>query len=73
MFDFKQERMNTEQAASYIGLSKKTLCMWRCQGKGPRFIKLGSRILYKKSDLDTYIEENSGYISTSQARLGKEV
>jgi len=69
--NFKQERMTTEEAANYIGLSKKTLCMWRVQGKPIKFIKLGNRVFYRKSDLDEFIEQNSGFVSTAQARLGK--
>ncbi len=71
--NFKQERMTTEEAANYIGLSKKTLAGYRCDGVGPKFVKLGSRVFYKKSDLDSWIDSNSGLMSTSQARLRKGV
>ncbi len=67
------ERMTTKEAAAYCKLSKKTLDGYRCDAKGPKFIKLGRLVFYKKSDLDSWIEENSGYISTAQARIGKRV
>lgn len=33
--------LNNEAAASALGISPITLKIWRCKGKGPRFIKLG--------------------------------
>lgn len=68
-YDFEQIRMTTPQAAKYLGLSYKTLCMWRNQGKLLRFIKLGSRVFYTKHDLDDFISQNSGFTSTAQAQV----
>lgn len=48
------ERMNVEGAAAYLGLSTKTLAMKRCDGTGPKFIKLG-RIYYFRDDLDEWL------------------
>lgn len=61
-------RMTVESASLYLGLAQKTLAMWRCQGKGPPFIKRG-RIYYRKADLDQWIIEGAGCKSTAQARL----
>ena len=64
-------RLDAYNASLYLGLSKKTLAMMRCNGNSPKFIKLGNRVFYMKRDLDEWIEENSGYTSTSQARIKK--
>ena len=48
-------RMDTRNAALYVGLSEKTLAMKRCDGTGPRFLKRG-RIFYFQTDLDDWIK-----------------
>jgi predicted DNA-binding transcriptional regulator AlpA len=60
-------RMDTQNAAAYLGLSVKTLAMWRSQGIGPKFLKLG-KVFYYREDLDAWLK--SGVVnSTAQARL----
>jgi hypothetical protein len=47
--------MSRENSARYLGLKEKTLAMWALQGKGPRFVRVGSRVFYFKNDLDAFI------------------
>ena len=47
-------RMDAKNAATYTGLSEKTLAMMRCNGEGPEYVKLG-RIFYFKSAVDEWI------------------
>ena len=49
-------RLDTSDAAKYIGYSVKTLAIYRSQGKGPRFIKRG-RVFYYKEDIDRWFAE----------------
>ncbi|AQS48750.1 DNA-binding protein [Thioclava nitratireducens] len=57
MRDIHDERLDTAQAANYLGYSKSTLEWWRMVGRGPRYYKIGGgRIRYKQSDLDAYLE-----------------
>ena len=58
-------RMDTQNAALYVGLSQKTLAMQRTKGTGPRFIKRG-RIFYYKADLDAWLGGDSRKCSTTQ-------
>ena len=59
-------RMDTKNAATYCGLSTKTLAMWRSQGTGPKFLKLG-KVFYYREDLDAWLKR--GVVnSTAQAR-----
>ena len=60
-------RMDSRNAATYLGLSEKTLAMARCNGTGPRFIKRG-RIFYFQEDLDDWLNASGRLISTAQAR-----
>lgn len=59
-------RMDTRNAAAYVGLSEKTLAMMRCAGNGPQFVKRG-RVFYFKDDLDAWIKAGRA-LSTAQAR-----
>lgn len=47
---------NTDQAAKILGLSRRTMETWRLGGKGPKFKKMGSRVLYSESDLVEFSE-----------------
>lgn len=50
--------MNITQAAAYIGIAKSTLYTWRTRrpGFGPRAVKAGGALRYRRSDLDAWIE-----------------
>ncbi len=61
-------RMSPKDAATYLGLSVKTLAMKRCDGTGPAFIKLG-RIFYFQRDLDFWVNRTK-LTSTAQSRVG---
>lgn len=51
--------MTQAQAAKYLGTTVGTLNSWRYYGKNTiPFIRWGNRIRYRKSDLDTWIEQN---------------
>jgi len=60
-------RMDTNNASKYTGLSEKTLAMFRCNGKGPKFIKRG-RIFYYQTDIDEWMNANGRITSTAQAK-----
>ncbi|MFP3939500.1 MAG: helix-turn-helix domain-containing protein [Thermoanaerobaculia bacterium] len=47
----------TPAAAEYLGLSPATLETMRTRGGGPVFVKLGRRVVYRREDLDEWLEE----------------
>lgn len=53
--------MTIDQAAEYLAVPKSTLYTWRTRrpGFGPRAIKLGGTIRYRRSDLDAWIEAHA--------------
>lgn len=53
--------MNIAQAAVYLGISKATLYTWRTRrpGFGPRAVKAGGALRYRRTDLDTWIDEHA--------------
>ena len=38
--------LTTEQLADRWQIRPKTLCNWRVSGMGPKFLKIGQRVLY---------------------------
>jgi len=61
---------NAEQAAQGLGLSVSTLAKLRLSGSGPRFSKLGRRVVYRPEDLKAWVDENQ-YGSTSEYEDGQ--
>jgi len=59
----------TPQAAAYLGLSPNTLNRWRYTGDGPRFVKLGRAVRYRREELDDWVA-SCGRQSTSSAVIG---
>lgn len=47
--------MRPPEAATYLGYSPKTLEKWRKNGEGPAFVRIGSRVRYRKEALDAWI------------------
>ena len=49
--------LTTEEAASRLGTTRRTLEDWRVRGGGPLYVKLrGSMVRYRPSDLDAYVD-----------------
>ncbi len=46
----------TGAVADYIGIHEGTLRYWRHAGTGPASFKLGRRVMYRKADVDAWIE-----------------
>ena len=50
------ELLTTPDAALRVGLSHRTLERYRVTGEGPRFLKLGRRVLYRPANLDEWLD-----------------
>src|SRR3712207_4835936 len=53
--DPKPALLNARCAAAFLDLSPGTLAKWRVIGKGPSFVKLGSRVAYRTNDLEDWL------------------
>lgn len=51
-------RLDTKAAAIYSNVGWQTLAKFRVYGGGPKFIKIGRRVLYDTRDLDAWLESN---------------
>jgi hypothetical protein len=45
----------TTEAAKRLGVAPQTLSRWRCEGRGPDYLKVGGKVFYARSDLDAFL------------------
>jgi predicted DNA-binding transcriptional regulator AlpA len=59
--------LNQREASAALRVSERTLERNRLTGDGPPFVKIGRRVLYRQSDLDTWLASHTRH-STSEAQ-----
>ena len=47
--------LDEREAAEYLGRKPSTLSKWRMDSRGPKYNKQGSRVSYRKVDLDAWL------------------
>jgi excisionase family DNA binding protein len=45
--------------AEILNVPVATLANWRYQGRGPRFVKVGRHVRYRRSDVEAWLERNA--------------
>ena len=48
--------LRTPEAARFLSLSGRTLEKHRCYGTGPRYSKVGGRVVYRVDDLQAWVD-----------------
>jgi predicted DNA-binding transcriptional regulator AlpA len=48
--------LRTPEAARFLSLSHRTLEKHRCYGTGPRYSKVGGRVVYAVADLQAWVD-----------------
>jgi predicted DNA-binding transcriptional regulator AlpA len=56
---FPPHYLRTPEAARFVGLSIRTLEKHRIYGTGPRYSKLGGRVVYRLEDLQSWVESDA--------------
>lgn len=51
--------LDTQQTAALLCVEPDTLSHWRYRGGGPKFVKIGRSVRYRRMDLETFIEMNT--------------
>lgn len=59
--------LDTKRAARVLGVSQSFLNKRRVTGGGPKFCKIGRRVLYDRHDLDCWVNERR-FGSTSEVQ-----
>jgi predicted DNA-binding transcriptional regulator AlpA len=59
--DTEPEHLWTEREVSdfLANVSLRTLRRWRQAGRGPAYVKVGRRVMYRPSDIQTWIDEHT--------------
>jgi predicted DNA-binding transcriptional regulator AlpA len=50
-----EQILRPKAAAEFLGNAEQTLARWRHEGFGPKFVKIGRLVGYRKSDLERWI------------------
>jgi|32_taG_2_1085360.scaffolds.fasta_scaffold01098_2 predicted DNA-binding transcriptional regulator AlpA len=59
--------LTVDEAAAIVGLSPFTLDGYRAQGRGPEHRSVDGRVAYRRSDLEAWIAETDGLLTTAEA------
>lgn len=60
--------LTPEQAAQFLGLSPRTLSVWRCTGRwNLPFVKIGRTVRYNRDTLIAWAEKHSRSFQTGEA------
>jgi excisionase family DNA binding protein len=49
--------VSEEWVAQYLGLHIVTIRKWRAEDRGPRWLKVGSRVRYRRADIEGWLVE----------------
>lgn len=60
------ELMTIEEVSAEYRLSPNTLRYWRHRGEGPASFRLGRRVMFRRSDVDDWVQKQ--YEKTSSTR-----
>ena len=61
------ELLSPDELAASIKMSKRTLAKWRCNGRGPEYVRLGHAVRYRQQDVDAWLEAKVSKNSTEAA------
>jgi len=60
----KRYYLTRKQVAELFGVSAKWLANLSSQGRGPRYFKLGRKVLYRAEDVQAWIQKNATQVKT---------
>lgn len=65
-------KMRAPEAARYLQMAESTLAKLRCYGSGPRFAKMGPRlVVYDRADLDAWLNDRLCHSTSEYDALAK--
>jgi predicted DNA-binding transcriptional regulator AlpA len=51
--------LSVDQVSRWLGKPKATLYAWRSRGLGPRAIRVGNVLRYRRSEVETWLDANT--------------
>jgi predicted DNA-binding transcriptional regulator AlpA len=53
------ELLTQNALAAELGMKPESLADWRHRGKGPRYVKLGQLVRYRRSDVEDWLDHQT--------------
>ncbi len=64
-----EQLLTSGETASRLRLAKQTLARWRCEGGGPRFVRLsGNRVAYRLTDIEEWLSNRIVHSTSERAK-----
>jgi excisionase family DNA binding protein len=63
--------LTAREAAQYLNVSYPSIELWRREGRGPAYSKLGRKIIYTREALDKFVADRLTTAPTGAKRPGK--
>lgn len=70
LFD-KETYLSTAQVAEALHVTTRTLGLWRLNGSGPPFKRFAKRVLYKREDVNKWVESHPTFQSNAEYHQSK--
>lgn len=51
--------LSVEAVSEWLGVPRGTLLNWRYRGDGPRSIKVGGSVRYRRADVEAYLDQQA--------------
>jgi excisionase family DNA binding protein len=51
-----EDLMTPGQVASYLSVAEQTLANWRSKGEGPRYVRVGTSVRYKREAIESWLK-----------------
>jgi predicted DNA-binding transcriptional regulator AlpA len=55
----RDEWLSERELAQEHGIPERTPAQWRYRGVGPKYVKIGRHVRYRRADVDTWIAEHT--------------
>jgi len=68
MADENDPLLSSDETAAELHLAPASLATWRCHGRGPRFVKVGRAVFYRRSAIKAWLKSQER--DPQSAKLG---
>jgi excisionase family DNA binding protein len=62
--DWGNDLKTPREVAEKLNIQTRTLQDWRSNARGPKFVRVGRHIRYRKSDIEAWIEQQSENVAS---------
>jgi len=66
MTTITRDLLTPEQLADYLATTTQRLAVHRVNGTGPRFVKEGRRVLYRRTDVEAWLDAHTRERTTGE-------